>query len=79
MKGILAICQSFQVGESFTLWKIPSSENGETHVSFGTVESVLDVGVSCTLLPNENWVNFWKQHCLILRVFKWEKHSLCSK
>jgi len=47
------------VGESFTLGKIYTSKEMETHVSYGTIQSVFEEVVSCTLFPYENWITFW--------------------
>jgi hypothetical protein len=62
-----AIWTCFEVGESFTLWKIPSSEEIEKHVTYGTIQSVLKTGVSGTWFSYDFWVTFWKEYCLPLR------------
>jgi hypothetical protein len=73
MKGILAL--NVFKDQNHSLYENALFRwNGELDVSFGSVQSVLEAGVSNTLLPYENWDNFRKEYWLLLRVFKWEKH-----
>jgi hypothetical protein len=40
---------------------------------------MLEVEMSCILFFYDNGFSFWKESCLLLRVFKWGKHSPHSK
>jgi hypothetical protein len=53
-------------------------QNVETHVSYGTIKSMLVAGVPCTLFHYDNWVILWEGYCLP-SVFKCEEHHLCAK
>jgi hypothetical protein len=41
--------------------------------------TVLEAESSRTLVPCKNWVSFWKEYFLQIRIFKVEKGSFCSK
>jgi hypothetical protein len=53
--------------------------NVEKHTSDSTIECVRNRNVLHTFFPYDNRVTFWYEYCLILRVFKFEKHHLCAK
>jgi hypothetical protein len=50
-KEILAICQHFQLGESFSIRIITSSDEIGKHVCFAAIQTVLEAGMSCALFP----------------------------
>jgi hypothetical protein len=51
----------------------------EIHVSLKRTVSMLDAAACNTLFPCENWINFWKEYCLPITVYKGEKLTFCSK
>jgi hypothetical protein len=50
----------------------------ETHVSLKRKPSTLEGVASSTLLFCENWVTFWKEHCLPSRVLRWRNAHFVS-
>jgi hypothetical protein len=51
----------------------------ETHVSPRRMPSNLEAAVTYILFPFEDWISWWKEYSLSVKVFKWEKHSLWGK
>jgi hypothetical protein len=58
VKGILAIWKCLEVGESFTLGKIPSLDKMEKHMYLTEPRVLFEAGVYCTLFPCENLLTF---------------------
>jgi hypothetical protein len=76
---ILSVCQRFQVGETFSLWKLLLFKgNGEAHEDFGTLQSVLQAGVSFTLFPYENWVSMESNNALLSAYSRGRIFTLCK-
>jgi hypothetical protein len=61
------------------VWNRSIHVNGRSTVCLERKPSMLEAGGSSTMVPNEIWVNFWKEHCLRIRDFKREGHQLSAK
>jgi hypothetical protein len=69
----------FQCGDWIDLLQIGLfSWLEETHVFFQRTPSILEATTSTTLFPCENWVSYWKEYFVQIRIFKVEKSSFCS-
>jgi hypothetical protein len=78
LKGILVILKHFEWKNHSLYEKYPLHMKREKHVSSGTIQCVLEIGVSCTLFSYENSGNCGKEYSRPLRDFKCEEIHLAK-
>jgi hypothetical protein len=78
LKGILPTSQCFHVWGTWALCNISIEVNGTSTVSLLRKPSMWEAGGSSTMFPCENFLNYWKEHCLPLSVLMCEEHELCA-